>query len=184
MPKKRSGLTTQKLSCGYDVLRSDDGTVFCYTDLRLREFVKARVWRRLLFRVSSDKMGASVEQLQIVYDSRIVRLKRRGLEKFLAGGLEIAPQHIRIALIIKDIDGLPYQLDRLRIGPIGEVEPADAVVTGGKTYPCSGISRRPLYRVLEVALGHSVVSRIKMLDRQPQRLIGGIIFDVARLFDC
>jgi hypothetical protein len=65
--------------CEYDVLRSDYGTVFCYADLRLREFARARVWRHLLLRDSPDKMGTAVEQLQIVYDSRIVWLKLRRL---------------------------------------------------------------------------------------------------------
>jgi hypothetical protein len=106
-----------------------------------------------LFRVSSNKTRTPVKQLEIVHDCRIVRLTLIGPEKFLSGGSEIAPQHVRIALVVEDIDSLPYQFDGLRICPIGEVEAVDAVVASRKAHPRGCISRSLFYRISKVALG-------------------------------
>jgi hypothetical protein len=68
------------------------------------------------------------------------------------GGNEIAPQHVRIALVVEDIDSLANQFDGLRTCPIGEFEAMDAILASRK--PTHAVPSRGsfFYRISKVAI--------------------------------
>jgi len=49
--------------------------------------------------------------------------------------LVVTTQHVREALVVENLDGRSDDADRLTIGAVGEIKPAQAIVGGGKADP-------------------------------------------------
>uniref|UniRef100_UPI001BA5E219 hypothetical protein n=1 Tax=Bradyrhizobium ottawaense TaxID=931866 RepID=UPI001BA5E219 len=61
----------------------------------------------------------------------------------------IAAQHVRISLVIQDLNGFASQPDRLGIGLIGQVETTDPIITSSTDPPLSRVNfptNREFYR--------------------------------------
>src|SRR5207302_9161852 len=107
--------------------------------------------------------GALLEQLEIVLDVGTARiLGLRGAQD-RAGARIIAAQHVGIALVIEDLRRRSDDLDRLVVGAVGELEPAQPIVAGREPDPGFGIARMQLDGTTEVALGDPEIAGAEVL---------------------
>jgi hypothetical protein len=80
-------------------------------------------------------------------------------------------QHVREALIVENLDGRSNDADRLTIGAVGEIKPAQAIVGGGKADPGLGIARMLLDRGTEMLFGKTVVARAEVFLAETQLIV-------------
>ena len=76
----------------------------------------------LIIRRPFNEPPAAVEELKVIGDDRVGRIERVGLLKLPARRTQIAAQHVRISLIIHDLNGFAPQPDRLSVGLVSEVK--------------------------------------------------------------
>src|SRR6202521_1398008 len=110
--------------------------------------------------------GALRQQIQVVLDVRIAGIEVASGHELLPGVAVIAAQQIGIALVVEDLRRRAENLDRMRIGAVGELEPTQPIIGGGKPEPGFGIAPRlagSLFdRAAEVALGESEIAFAEM----------------------
>src|SRR6478752_1126787 len=140
-----------------------------------------RVVSWLIFRRPFNEPPAAVEELEVIGDDGVARIKRVGLLKLSPRRGQIATQHIRISLIIQDLNGFAPQPDRLQISLVGKIKATQPIIARCEPNPGGDVLRGLFDRILEIALGKSETSAIELLQPHPNRFIGRIIFDVGRL---
>src|SRR5690348_10860006 len=86
--------------------------------------------------------------------------------------LVVTTQHVREALVVENLDGRSNDADRLTIGAVGEIKPAQAIVGGGKADPGFGIARMLLDRGTEMLFGKTVVARAEIFLAEIQLIVG------------
>src|ERR1700704_2987216 len=77
--------------------------------------------KNALIRIALDESRARIQQSKVVCDGRIVRFTLVGLHEFRSRGDQIAPQHVRITLIVQNLRRLAGEPDRLTIGAVSQV---------------------------------------------------------------
>src|SRR5258705_2583501 len=135
----------------------------------------------LIIRRPFNEPPAAVEKLKVIGDNRIARIERISLLKLSTRRSQIAAQHVRISLIIQDLNGFAPQPNRLRVGLIGKIKATQPIIARCEPNPGRHVLRGLLDSILEIPLGKSVTSAIELLQPHPTRLIGRILLDVGRL---
>ena len=75
--------------------------------------------------------------------------------------LVVTTQHIREALIVENLDGRSNNADRLTVGAVREIKPAQAIVGGGKADPGLGIARMRLDGAAEMLFGKTIMLLVR-----------------------
>ena len=82
----------------------------------------------MIVRRPFNEPPASVEKLEVIEDNRVGRIERISLLKLSPRRIQIATQHIRVSLIIQDLNGFAPQPDRLQISLIGKIEATQPII--------------------------------------------------------
>ena len=81
----------------------------------------------LILRRPFNEPPAAVEEHEVIGDHGVTRIERISLLKLSPRRTQIAAQHVRISLIVQDLNGFAPQPNRLGIGLIGKIKAAQAV---------------------------------------------------------
>ena len=109
------------------------------------------------------RCGRSFEQFEIVLDVGTARVLGLRDAQCLACARVVAAQHVGIALVVEDLRRRPDDLDRLLVGAVGELEPAQPVIGGREPDPGLGVARMLLDGTAEVALGETEIAGAEVL---------------------
>jgi hypothetical protein len=105
---------------------------------------------------------ALFEQPQVVlhvFVGGILALRRRERR---VRALVVTAQHIREALVVENLDGRSSNADRLTVGTVRQVKPAQPIVRGCEADPGFGIVRMRLDGTAEMRFGKTVVARTEI----------------------
>src|SRR5215471_9980837 len=120
--------------------------------------------RSLLRRRPLNEPGARVQQLKVIGNGRIIGLAFIGLEEFLTRVRQVATQHVRVALVVQDLRGLPHQPDGVSIGAVGKIEACKPVIGRRQADPSGGVLRGLFSGVAEVTFCDAEMAPIEVFD--------------------
>ena len=114
---------------------------------------------------------AFFQKTQVVFNVFVGGVFAPGGHQSCVRALIVAAQHVRVSLVVEDLDRRPKDADSLRVGAVGKIKSAQAIIGCRKTEPRLGIAWMLLDGAPEMFFGEAVVIMTKVLLAETEFIV-------------